>query len=99
MSSQTQTMIQRESPDIEAQKLGLMKSAKALADTPMTLPAYQTAGITQLQQDALNRAGSAYDPAADLQAARGYIGATIGQDPAAVQAAMSPYTQNVIQGA
>lgn len=99
MSSQTQTMIQREAPDIEAQKLGLMKSAKALADTPMTLPAYQTAGITQLQQDALNRAGSAYDPAADLQAARGYIGATIGQDPAAVQAAMSPYTQNVIQGA
>lgn len=95
----TQTMIQREAPDIEAQKLGLMKSAKDLADKPLTLPAYQTAGITQLQQDALTRAGAAYDPTADIQAARGYLGATVGQDPAAVQAAMSPYIQNVIQGA
>lgn len=95
----TQTMIQREAPDVEALKIGLMESAKDLADTPLTLPAYQTAGITQLQQDALDRAGAAYDPTADIQSAKGYLGATIGQDPAAVQAAMNPYIQNVIQGA
>ncbi len=95
----TQTMIQREAPDVEALKIGLMESAKDLADKSLTLPTYQTAGITTLQQDALNRAGAAYDPTADIQSAKGYIGATIGQDPAAVQAAMSPYIQNVIQGA
>lgn len=94
-----QTYIQREAPEVEALKLGLMESARDLADTPMQVPAYQTAGLTQLQKDALTRAGSMYDPAADMAAARGYLGATVGQDPAAVQAAMDPYIQNVIDRA
>ena len=95
----TQTYVQREAPEVESRKLGLMDSAKTLADTALQLPTYQTAGLTQLQQDALTKAGAMYDPTADMQAARDYLGATVGQDPAAVQAAMSPYTQNVIQAA
>lgn len=94
-----QTYIQREAPEVEALKLGLMESARDLADTPMQVPAYQTAGLTSLQQDALRRAGSMYDPTADMAAARSYLGATVGQDPAAVQAAMDPYIGNVIDRA
>lgn len=41
----------REAPDIEAYKLGLMQSAKALAAP--TLPAYQVAGMTDQQLTAL----------------------------------------------
>lgn len=94
-----QTVIQREAPDIEAYKVGLMQDAQALANVPLTLPTQQVAGMTQLQQDALTKAGQMYDPTADLQAARDYLGATVGQDPAAVQAAMDPYIDSVIQGA
>lgn len=46
----------REAPDIEAYKLGLMQSAKALAAP--TLPAYQVAGMTD-QQIAALQAGQA----------------------------------------
>ena len=95
----TQTYIQRESPEVEALKLGLMESAKDFADQPQTLPAYQTAGLTSLQQSALARARQAFDPTADMQAARDFLGATVGQDPAAVQAAMDPYINTVIQNA
>jgi len=99
MASQTATTITREAPEIEALRIGLMKDAQTLAGTPVSLPAYQTAGITQLQQDAINRAMASYDPTADLQAARDYLGATVGQDPAAVQAAMDPYIDTVVKGA
>lgn len=43
--------IVREAPDIEAYKLGLMKSAQAL--TPPQLPAYQVAGMSPQQQAAI----------------------------------------------
>ena len=43
----------REAPDIEAYKLGLMKSAQALGSSPPQLPAYQVAGMSQDQLDAL----------------------------------------------
>lgn len=45
--------IVREAPEIEAYKLGLMQSAKALADAPPKLPAYQVQGMVQNQLDAL----------------------------------------------
>jgi len=50
----TETIIQRESPEIEAYKLGLMKQAKDLVDAPPVggLPAIQAAGADPLQTQA-----------------------------------------------
>lgn len=45
MATTTTEQIIREAPDIEAYKLGLLSSAKALTDTPLNLPAYQVAGL------------------------------------------------------
>lgn len=95
----SQTVFQREAPEVEAKKLGLMESAKNLADQPLTLPLQQVAGKTQLQSDAITAAGQMYDPTADIQAAKDYLQATVGMDPAAVQAAMDPYIDTVVQGA
>ena len=50
--------IVRESPEIEAYKLGLMQSAKALADQGVNLPVQQVAGMTDLQLAALDQAGA-----------------------------------------
>lgn len=55
----------REAPDIEAYKLGLLKSAQALGSAPPNLPGYQVAGMSQDQLDAMGlaRAGiGAFSP-------------------------------------
>lgn len=102
----TQTQIVREAPEIEALKLGLMKSAQAL---PMPdLPSYQIAGMSTGQQDAINRglAGiGAYQPYM-TQATEGMTGAqqmvggaTQKFDPNQVSQFMSPYQQQVIDNA
>lgn len=51
--------IVREAPQIEALKLGLMEQAKTLTGEPVTIPAYQVAGLTpdQLQAQELARSG------------------------------------------
>jgi len=57
MTEVTQQIV-RESPDIEAYKLGLMKSAQALAGLGVDIPVNQVAGMTDLQLAALNQAGA-----------------------------------------
>jgi hypothetical protein len=49
----TTEYLQREAPDIEARRLGLIDTAKALADQPLTLPAQQVAGLTPEQLQAI----------------------------------------------
>ena len=44
-----QEQIVREAPEIEAIKLGLLESAKDLADIPVNLPDYEVAGLSDLQ--------------------------------------------------
>ena len=46
----TATQIQREAPDIEARKLGLIDTAKALTEKGYTLPDYVLAGLTPEQK-------------------------------------------------
>jgi len=102
----TQTQIVREAPEIEALKLGLMKSAQAL---PMAeLPAYQVAGLSTGQQDAIARgmAGiGAYQPymTQALQGMQGaqqaVAGGTERFNPSQVSDFMSPYQQQVIDQA
>jgi len=95
--------ITRESPDIEARKLGLIDTAKALAEKPLTLPQYQLAGFTQAQQDAFLKAQQGiggYAPYINLagqgiaqgqattQAAQNLLGGITG---APTQAQLDPY--------
>jgi len=94
-----QTYIQREAPEIEALKLALMEAAKKAAEEGVDIPAYQVAGLTDLQKAALQKAGGMYDPTTDIEQAKSLYGATIGQDPEAVRAAMDPYISEVIEGA
>ena len=93
-----ETQIVREAPEIEAYKLGLLKSAKALAETTPTLPTYQIAGMSPEQQQAITRGAAgigAYLPF--LQGAAGYVGGGVEQfGPQAAQRFMNPYQQAVI---
>ena len=99
----TSEYINREAPDIEARKLGLMDSAKALAEQRLTLPQYQLAGFTQAEQDAflkaqqgiggyvpyLNLAGQGIAQGqATTQAAQSLLGGVTG---APTQAQLDPY--------
>ena len=51
-----QEQIVREAPEIEALKVGLIKSARDLADKPIQLPQQQIAGFSGLQQRAFDEA-------------------------------------------
>ena len=51
--------IVREAPEIEAAKLGLLTSAKTLADQPINLPDYQVPDFSNLQKSAFGLAGAA----------------------------------------
>tara|TARA_X000001388_G_scaffold74523_2_gene67704 strand:- start:537 stop:1424 length:888 start_codon:yes stop_codon:yes gene_type:complete len=59
MSTETQIQIIREDPAIEAYKLGLLGSAKSLADKPITLPTQQIAAMSGLQSRAITDASPA----------------------------------------
>jgi hypothetical protein len=69
----------QEAPAIEAARLGLMQSAKDLVGKPIDLAAYQTAGLSTTQRQAIDAAKTgvgAYQPF--LNAASQNIGAGIG---------------------
>jgi hypothetical protein len=78
-----QEQIVREAPDVEAYKLGLLDLTKKLAERPTDIPAYQIAGMTPQQQEAIKMAGlgiGSYQPymtsanEAYSKAAEGYGG-------------------------
>jgi hypothetical protein len=80
----------REAPEIEALKVGLIKSAQTLSQQPLSLPAYQTAGLSNLQQQASNlgtQGIGSYAPF--VQAGQGALQAGIGTLGAATQGAMN----------
>jgi len=99
--------IVREAPEIEAYKLGLLESAKKLADQPITLPTYQVAGMSGLQQQAIQQASPAtggiggYQPYLQqagytMAPASGYI--TTGAEaitPEGIASYMNPYQQAI----
>lgn len=99
--------IVREAPEIEAYKLGLLESAKKLADQPITLPTYQVAGMSGLQEQAIQQASPAtggiggYQPYLQqagytMGPASGYI--TTGAEaitPEGIASYMNPYQQAV----
>ena len=54
-----QEQIYREAPEIEAIKLGLLESAKNLADESINLPDYEVAGLSDIQQQLYGDTGVA----------------------------------------
>ena len=100
-----QEYIQREAPDIEARKLGLIDTAKALTEQGYTLPDFQQAQFTLPQQlafaNALQGIG-AYQPFLDQARTATEQGqnllAGIAQAPTAAQIASysNPFQQQVI---
>jgi hypothetical protein len=111
--AETTTQIVREAPDIEAYKIGLLESSKAV-QMPK-LPAYQVAGMTAGQEAAIaagQQGIGAYKPYMDMatgstQNALGQMygatniasGAMQGYDPNSAQQFMNPYQQQVIDQA
>jgi hypothetical protein len=79
----SQTQIIREAPDLEAEKLGLIDSAKALVQKGIDLPLQQVADMTPQQIEAIKMAGQgvgSYEPyiknagEAFTKSAEGYAG-------------------------
>ena len=97
MATETQVQIVREDPAIEAYKLGLLESAKKLADKPITLPTQQVAAMSGLQDEAIKEA------TAGIGAYKPYLteaGYTLGDaraalDPSGIAQFMNPYQRAV----
>jgi hypothetical protein len=78
-SSGTQVQIAREAPEVESRKLALYDEAAKLAQQPITLPQYQVAAPTSLQQSAFQAAGTT-----------GVGQGAVGQGIASLQAGAAP---------
>ncbi len=86
MATEYSVQTVQEAPAIEAARLGLMESAKQLAMKPIELPAYQAAGLSETQRQAIDLAKQgigAYQPF--LQAGGQNIGAGAGLTQQAAQ--------------
>ena len=97
----TETQIVREAPEIEAYKIGLLESAKALADQSITLPTQQIAGMSGLQTDAITAASPATGGIGGYQSYLTDAGTALGDarttlNPSGLAQFMNPY-QTAIQ--
>jgi len=107
MAYETQEVITRESPDIEAYKLGLMEQAKALAGTAPIggLPDFEVAGMDPAQIQAYNQilAGSGYEDTlqkgiGSLNEAEKAFKASQGEfDPESISQYFNPFERDVVQ--
>lgn len=106
MADTVTEQIVREAPQIEAYKLGLLESAKKLSEKPLTMPAYQAAGLSEAQKQAIGLAGQgigAYQPFLQagqqaIEAGIGSLAGTVGPASQAQLAAyMNPYQQAVTE--
>lgn len=100
--------IVREAPQIEAAKFALMEQAKNLVGTPVSVPAYQVAGMTpdQLQSMEMARQGiGAFAPYIEaggrsIEAGQGIVGAAAERyAPGAAISYMNPYQAAVTENA
>jgi hypothetical protein len=99
MATTTTEQIIREAPEVEALRMGLVETARAV---PMPQrPAFTVAGMSPIQQAAIARGQQgigAYVPYTTA-AGQGYNAAQQMLSPEAIQQYMSPYQQNVIDAA
>ena len=99
MATETQIQIVREAPEIEAYKLGLLKSAKGLADQRITLPEQQIAEMSGLQDQAISAASPATGGIGGYQNYLNTAGLTMGQAPGQIVDTIDPQTGQVVPGA
>ena len=97
MATETQQVITREAPEVEAYKLGLLESAKKLADQRITVPKQMVAGMSGLQDQAIRtaspQAGGIGGYQAYLDAARASMAGAPGMVTGAVTDAGQMYGQ------
>jgi hypothetical protein len=86
MAIETTEQIVRESPDIEAYKLGLLKSAKALADKGVQIPRQMVADMSAMQIGAIDLAKAGMQSYAPYLQQSGY---TMGDAQSAIGGAMA----------
>ena len=72
-SSGTQVQISREAPEVESRKLALYDQAAALAKKPISVPAYQVAGPSGLEQTGFQQAATTGVGAPTVQAGIGQV--------------------------
>ena len=98
-SSGTQTTISREAPGIEARKLALFDEAINLAKEPVAIPRMEVAGISPLQQQAIDKSAitGVGQPAVDAGIASFLKAAETAETPINVDAFMNPYESYVVQ--
>jgi len=72
-SSGTQVQISREAPEVESRKLALYDQAAALAKQPISVPAYQVAGPSELEQTGFQQAATTGVGAPTVQAGIGQV--------------------------
>lgn len=97
----TQTQYVREAPEIEARKLGLMDTARQLAETGLSIPTQEVAPFSQRQQDAFDmqtKGLGTYQNYLDNAANMAYQGSVSQYDPQSYQQFLNPYQQYVTQG-
>ena len=96
----TQTQYVRESPEIEARKLGLMDTASQLAQTGLKIPTQQVAGFTPTQQQAFGEQQKGIGKYQDYINAAGQMTgqSTQAYDPSSYQNFLNPYQNYVTQG-
>ena len=97
MATETQVQIVREDPAIEAYKLGLLESAKKLADQPITLPTQQVAAMSGLQDEAIKEATAGIGAYKPFLTEAGYTlgDAQAALDPSGIAQFMNPYQRAV----
>ena len=98
-STGTQTTISREAPGIEARKLALFDEAIGLAKQPVAIPRMQVAGISPLQQQAIDKSAitGVGQAAVDAGIASFLKAAETAETPINVDAFMNPYESYVVQ--
>jgi len=72
-SSGTQVQISREAPEVESRKLALYDQAAELAKQPISVPAYQVAGPSGLEQTGFQQAATTGVGAPTVQAGIGQV--------------------------
>jgi hypothetical protein len=97
--SGTQTTISREAPGIESRKLALFDEAIDLAGEPISIPRMQVAGVSPLQQQALDQAAvtGVGGAAVDAGIASFLKASQTAEAPINVDAFMNPYESYVVQ--
>ena len=92
-SSGTQVSIAREAPEVESRKLALYDQAAKLAQDPVSIPAFQVAGPSALEQTGFQQAGTTGIGAPTTQAGIGSVlQSTMGPN---ISQFFNPYQQYV----